>query len=188
MSLAARDRMTADEFFAIPDELPRAQLIDGELVVPVPATFHHDGIVVTLTHLFRLHRRAHPDAGRLGINGGVRIDEHNAFVPDAFWVPADRVLPPDTGVFPEPPALVVEVRSPSTWRLDRGHKLRGYERVGVAEVWLVDPRREGVVTAHRRSGPDTGYDVVAPHRPGDTLATPLVPGWEVDVRELLAPG
>lgn len=189
MSLAARDhprRMTADEFFATTDELPHAQLIDGELVVPMGSpTGRHDDVVVTLTHLFRLHRREHPSAGHMGINGDVTIDQGNVFQPDVYWVPEDQRIV-DTGRFPAPPPLVVEVRSPSTWSDDRGRKLRGYERGGVAEVWLADTIAR-VVTVHRRSEGSARFDVVEVVAAGDPLTTPLIPGWKVDVAELLAP-
>lgn len=150
MSLAARDRMTADEVFALPDELLRAQLIDGELVVPPPPTVGHEDIVANLTYLFRVHRSTHPDCGHLTSGAGIRIDDHTAFTSDAFWVPDRSALRRDSGVLAEPPAMVIEVRSPSTWRLDRGRKLQGYDAIGVAEVWLLDGHDE-VATVHRRS-------------------------------------
>jgi Uma2 family endonuclease len=186
MSLAARDRprrMTADEFFATTDELPHAQLIDGELVVPMSSpTGRHDDVVVTLTHLFRLHRREHPDAGYVGINGDVPVDQGNVFQPDVYWVPEDqRII--DTGRLPAPPPLVAEVRSPTTWSDDRGRKLRGYERAGVAEVWLVDTAAR-TITAHRRSEGSATFDLVEVLGATDTLTTPLIPGWVVDLAEV----
>jgi Uma2 family endonuclease len=41
-----------------------------------------------------------------------------------------------------PPALAVEVLSPSTRRIDRLSKLSAYEDAGVASYWLVDPDPE----------------------------------------------
>jgi Uma2 family endonuclease len=177
--------MTADEFFATTDELPHAQLIDGELVVPVSSpTGRHDDVVVTLTHLFRLHRREHPDSGHMGINGDVTVDEGNVFQPDVHWVPEDQRIV-DTGRFPAPPPLVVEVRSPSPWSDDRGRKLRGYERAGVPEVWLVDGHDE-VVAVHRRSEGSDTFDLVETLGPGEVLTTSLIPGWTVDLAELFS--
>lgn len=178
--------MTADEFFATTDELPHAQLIDGELVVPMSSpTGRHDDVVVTLTHLFRLHRRDHPGCGHMGINGDITVDQGNVFQPDAYWVPTEQRIV-DTGRFPTPPPLVAEVRSPSTWGDGRGRKLRGYERAGVAEVWLVDTLA-ATVTVHRRSAGSPAYDLVEVLGTDDTLTTPLIPGWRVDLAELFAP-
>jgi Uma2 family endonuclease len=42
------------------------------------------------------------------------------------------------------PDLVVEVLSPSTARADRLVKFGAYERAGVREYWLADPRTRSV--------------------------------------------
>ncbi len=42
------------------------------------------------------------------------------------------------------PDLVVEVLSLSTARNDRGKKFRAYERAGVREYWIVDPKKKSV--------------------------------------------
>jgi len=56
------------------------------------------------------------------------------------------------------PDLVVEVLSPSTARRDRGPKRDIYERNGVREYWLVDPRRREITVLVRgvdgRFGPE----------------------------------
>ena len=43
-----------------------------------------------------------------------------------------------------PPSLVIEILSPSTSRRDRQLKRDLYERVGVDQYWLVDPKRDVV--------------------------------------------
>ena len=40
-----------------------------------------------------------------------------------------------------PPDWLAEVLSPSTSRYDRAVKIPVYERAGVSEVWLINPRR-----------------------------------------------
>jgi Uma2 family endonuclease len=82
------------------------------------------------------------------------------------------------------PDLVVEVRSPSTWRLDLGPKRARYGESGIAELWLVDTEVE-VVTVHRRTAPGTiAYDVALDFGVGDTLASPLLPGFELPVADV----
>jgi len=63
------------------------------------------------------------------------IVEHNVLVADVEWYREGRV-PGRTDPMPYPlPDLVVEVRSPSTWRYDIGVKKTYYERHGAAEIF-----------------------------------------------------
>lgn len=182
MSLAARDRVTVDDFLAMDELPPGSQLVDGELVVCVPA-FRHGDVVVRIVTSYVLFSQGDLRHGRMGWSSLVRAGEHDGYVPDFWWVPASTTLPPDGRVFPEAPALVVEVRSPSTWHLDRGRKLGRYEALGVAEVWLVDGT-DDVVTVHQRSAGSNTFDEVRTLGLTDTLTTRLVPGWTIDLAEL----
>jgi len=42
------------------------------------------------------------------------------------------------------PELIVEVLSPANTRAERAEKLRGYESLGVPEVWVLSPEAETV--------------------------------------------
>ncbi len=182
MSLAARDRMTFEEFLAIADELPPfAQLIDGEVVVCVP-DLRHQIIAAEILRTFTLFAQDDRSHGWMGWAILVRAGEHDGYVPDLWWTPAST--PRVESGLPEIPALVIEVRSPSTWSADRGRKLRRYEAQGVGEVWLVDGI-DDEVTVHRRSAGSNVFDVVSTLRSGDGLTTPLIPGWTIDLTELL---
>lgn len=179
--------MTADEFFALPDDElpPRTQLIDGELVVNSPNA-RHQRIIFWLSHLHLRFAEDHPEAGELGSVADTPIDQHNVFVPDVWWVPNERRPASHQSRFADPPPLVAEVRSPSTWRYDVGTKLRKYEQAGVAEVWLIDTAAD-VVMVFRRSRPDQpDFDVSLELGPTEELTTPLIPGWTIDLAELFS--
>lgn len=176
--------MTAEEFFATTDGQPRAQLIDGELVVVNSPAARHNRVINRLLRRYWSHADSYTGCGEVGTSGDVAIGEHNVFVPDLWWVPDDQRLADDQCRFPSPPPLVVEVRSPSTWRYDVGPKLRHYEAAGVDEVWLVDTAAD-VVLVYRRSRADNpSFDIALELTADDTLTTPLVPGWEVVLGEL----
>lgn len=179
MALAARVPMTADEFFVATVELPRAQLIDGVLVLPMNGPrFHHQLVLTLLMEQFVLHRSTHPHAGWLFLPLDIEIDDLNVFQPDLYWVPGDDVPALDARRFIDTrPPLVVEVLSPSTRLHDLGAKLDGYLRAGGAEVWTIDTEA-ATVTVHR---PDA-----EPVTRSDRLTTPLVPGWTIDLRALFA--
>lgn len=167
-------RLTAEEYLALPPE-PNTQLIDGEILANDVSLRHHR----ILAELFRQLAGwllAHPGVGEAGIGGNILIDEHNVFVPDV-WVVAEAHRPArDARLFERPPDLVVEVRSPSTWRYDVGKKREAYRRSGAAEVWLVDTESDTVLVFR-------GDDALEVGR-GQQLATSLVPGLAIDVGDL----
>jgi len=130
-------RLTADEYFALPPTEHRTQLIDGEIVV-TEASLRHQRITLELARLLTNWLRENPGHGEAGIPVNVHLDDHNVFAPDVWWVPEADRPGRDAQRIVGPPALAVEVRSPSTWRYDIGTKRASYERHGVRELWLVD--------------------------------------------------
>ena len=76
--------------------------------------------------------------------------------------------------------------SPSSRRTDEVLKRRAYERWGVAELWIIDPDVERVRVY--RVGPDGLFgrarELSAEH--GESLETPLLPGFAMPLAELFA--
>jgi Uma2 family endonuclease len=66
---------------------------------------------------------------------------------------------------------------------DRVRKRGLYARFGVSEYWIVDADGDRV-EVHRLEGDD--YPAPAVLEPGATLTTPLLPGLEIGVADLLA--
>ena len=69
------------------------------------------------------------------------------------------------------PLLVVEVRSPSTGRIDRTAKRSAYEEAGVPAYWIVDPAVPSVTVLELVDGGLTEVAVVA----GESTYEALVP-------------
>ncbi len=121
------------------------QLLDGE-VIEIDANLH---IYLIKTHcwqcsicLFKL--KAKELGGKAYVAPvDVYFDEHNIPQPDVMWLG----LAPDTKCqmvgekrLSGAPDLIAEILSPSTAHIDRKRKFRLYEKYGVREYWLVDPR------------------------------------------------
>jgi len=73
--------------------------------------------------------------------------------------------------------LTIEILSPSTTSVDRGRKRRLYGEEGVAEYWIVDPKRRqievwrtGVSSMVTYAVPDT----LQWHAPGTSVALDVV--------------
>ncbi len=188
-AVTATAQMTAAEFLALPERTTasRLELIDGELVVSEPTMRHNDAQGQIYTEL-RIWLRAGERRGRVALPLDVQFDDRNVHVPDVAWYRNARA-PKIADLPPYPvPDLVVEVRSPSTWRYDIGAKKRNYEQHGAAELWLVDTT-SAVVFVFRRSAPGAPhFDVALELGSGEALASPLLPGFTLAVDEIFADG
>jgi Uma2 family endonuclease len=101
------------------------------------------------------------------------------------WVSHDRFSAAvrDDGHLWGPPELVVEVLSPgaANERRDRQVKLGLYSRMGVDEYWLLDWRVRQVQVYCRQG---EKLVLAATLGPSDTLDSPVLPGFAVEVSRL----
>jgi Uma2 family endonuclease len=177
-------RLQADEYFALVDELPRfTELIDGEVVVNTP-TFRHQEILGFLYVGLVLWTREQPGRGRAGLSLNVHLGDDHVFAPDALWFAAPHVPAGDVARVEAPPDLAVEVRSPSTWRFDVGVKKSVYESSGLPELWLVDTQADTVLVFRRSSAESPDFDIALELGAGETLTSPQLSGFALDVAEL----
>jgi Uma2 family endonuclease len=176
-------RITAAEYHAMTVEGDRTQLVDGQIVVDEPKTIH--GVLqMRLGAALYDWTRAGQGRGLASMPTGVEMDEHNVYGPDVLWFRQERI-PADLNAYPEHvPDLCVEIRSPSTWRFDIGAKKRVYEAGGLPELWLVDQVSDTVIV-YRRSVPESPiFDVALELGRGDTLESPMLPGFALSLDEL----
>ena len=176
-------RLTAEKYFALPPIDRHTQLINGEIVV-TEAGLRHQRIAGEIYFVLTTWRRENQGHGEAGLPVDVHLDDLNVFAPDVWWLPECAQPTKDAKRIVGPPALAVEVRSPSTWRYDLGAKKRTYERLGLAELWLVDTAAD-VVLVYRRASPEAAdFDVELELAVGEKLTTPLLPEFEVDLAAL----
>jgi Uma2 family endonuclease len=125
-----RVRMSWDDYLALPDK-PRAEWVDGEVVVSPPVAFGHGDAVAGLVVVLRA---ALPSL-LVVTEVGVRLPGNRVRAPD-LTVTETR----PSGRFVEaPPVLVVEVLAPSTRSEDTVRKPGEYAAGGVDQLWIVDP-------------------------------------------------
>jgi Uma2 family endonuclease len=74
------------------------------------------------------------------------------------------------------PEFVVEILSPKTRKLDLVNKKRVYARLGVKELWIIDPE-PGIIEIYRFEQSEA--EPIAKLYPSDTLTTPLLPGFSM---------
>jgi Uma2 family endonuclease len=180
--VAIRTRLSIEEFLC-GEWPPGAQLIDGEVIVNDP-TLRHQRTCKQILFAIELWVRSGTGRGRVGFGGNWSVAPGQVYKPDVWWVDGGRSLDLDAGRHDDPPALVVEVRSPGTWRFDVGRKRDVYEQAGVRELWLVDTPASTVLIFRRRTADSTAFDDDAEAGPGGMLVSPLLDGFELAVDEV----
>jgi Uma2 family endonuclease len=183
MSAMTATLLTADDYLATGDTRPRwTELINGEVVMNNPSVRHQ----VTLSYIhMELMTWARGGPGR-GTSPGqldIKFDNGNVLAPDVLWVSEGR-LPRDAAYLDFVPELVVEVRSPSTWRYDTTVKFRTYEAAGVSEVWLVDTASNSVLVYRRSTPSSPDFDIALELAEGEVLTSPLLQDFALDIGAL----
>jgi len=176
-------RLTADEYLARGETERWEELLDGEIVVNEPRPLH--GLLTTrlMGELYGW-TKAGPGRGIVLPPIDVRMGDRDVFAPDLCWI-AEAQRPADLdALFPGIPDLCVEIRSPSTWHRDLGHKKRVYEQRATGGLWLVDTRARSVLV-YRRSRPQAPtFDVELELGAGESLTSPRLPGFSLSIDEL----
>lgn len=137
MITGLKQKLDYADYARIPPDGKRYELLEGELyVTPAPSPLHQ-----------RVSRR---------LQRQLEDYFHTRGLGEVFNAPIDLILAPQDVVQPDlvvvtapgqisqrgiegPPALVVEVLSPTTREHDRTVKARRYARLGVRHYWVVDP-------------------------------------------------
>ena len=80
------------------------------------------------------------------------------------------------------PDLIVEVLSPSTLKYDWNYKFNLYEKAGVREYWIVDPKTK--VTNVFLLQPDGKYDLGTVYECNQKAPVHIFERLEIDLNEL----
>lgn len=149
-------RMTADEFFALPPEIPRSELIDG-VMVEVLHSLHHQRLGLEIARSLLNWVEEHADGPPVRIGCTFRTSDYGVLIPE---ISLQQEGAPD---------LAVEVRSYAAWL----HRPGPQED---AELWVVDTRDDKLQVYRGGESWELGG--------GDTLTTPLLPGFAIDLTSL----
>ena len=182
-----RRRLTYDDFLLFPDDGLRHEIIDGEHYVTASPVTRHQLLVGRLHFEIELHLRAHPGSGQVFLAPfDVVLSHWDVVEPDLLLITPDQPDILTAENVQGPPALVIEVMSPSTCSRDERLKRDLFDRVGVREYWLVNPDTN-VVTVHRRAdGGQFGAARPLAAAQGEVLTTPLLPGFSISLDALFA--
>ncbi len=166
-----------EDYLRLPDDGVRYEIIDGVLYMTNAPDPEHQYIVgEVFTEIRRVAR-----AGKLGVVYTAPIEVHLPGIarpvqPDVLFVAAERRGIVRRRYIEGAPDLIVEVSSPSTARADRRVKLDAYERAGVREYWIANPRSRFIEVYVLARGE---YALKGEFGPGERLQSDVLPGLEL---------
>jgi len=175
--------MTTEELLALPDHGTDRELIRGELR-DKPMTMrnrHHSGIEPLVAyHLIHwLTGRPEPRGRVVSGEAGFRLRRNpdTSVGIDVAYVSAEVIAatPATSAFFEGPPVLAVEILSPSDTQEDIDDKVALYLELGVAIVWVLNPRFQTVIV-HRPDAEPELFNALQ-----ELTAEPHLPGLRVPV-------
>jgi Uma2 family endonuclease len=182
-TFARPEKLTYQDFLLLPEDGRRHELIGGEhLVTPSPSWDHQSILANLLLILGPFVKRR--KLGRMAVAPmDVVLSAEDVVEPDLFFIAETRSGIIGKAAVHGAPDLVIEILSPSTRRRDEVLKRALYERVGVAEYWIVDPE-EKTVAVHRANPSGLRRVAHLAAAAGDSLESPLFPGLSFQVAEI----
>jgi Uma2 family endonuclease len=173
-TVAEYEQMGAVGIFTEDD---RVELIAGEIFEMSPIGLKHARCVNRLNRV--LSRAVGPDMF-VAVQNPIYLPDESAPQPD-FAVVYERDTS-DLWPTPTDTLLVIEVAD-SSLEYDRNTKLPLYAAAGIGEAWLVDLASG---TVERHSDPHDGlYRLVARARPGESLASTVLPALTIPIDTIL---
>lgn len=187
-SLASPERiaqgMSSAEYFALPDDHPRCELIEGELWMAPSPSFGHQSSAFSLAYSIESHiRRQSEKIGKLLVAPlDVELSDESVVQPDILLLAPDhpQVLT-RRGIIQVPPILAIEVISPGSVIHDRKRKFRAYEKAGIPYYWIADTRSRSI---EAWSLVDGVYELVSEATAPAKFAAPPFAELVIDLEEI----
>jgi Uma2 family endonuclease len=172
-----------EDYKRLPDDGRRYEIIEGALYVTAAPNLDHQ---YTVGEIFAALRTCVRER-QLGIVISAPFEVHLPDIawpvqPDVLFIAAGRGPHPGAEGFTGAPDLIVEVLSKSTTRTDRLVKFGAYERAGVHEYWLVDPRTRSV-EVYALSAEGT-YEMAGQYTSGEVVASTVLGDLALPVDDL----
>jgi Uma2 family endonuclease len=179
-------RWTTRDLDAMPDDggWKRYEIIAGDLYVTRAPHIRHQAAGGNIHVELAIWSRQ-TQLGKAFEAPGVILTPHDAVIPDVVWVSNDRLANgiDDAGHLMVAPELMVEVLSPGDLneQRDKEVKLKLYSLHGVQEYWIVSWQLK-TLEIYRRT--EAQLQLVGTLMAGNTLTSPLLPGFSVSVADL----
>ncbi len=178
--MATTTLLTWEEFERLPDRSGKRELLKGELIeLPPPKDRHNERAHRILFRLCAALEEAHARGEALGLGEarlerGYQLGGENWLQPDVSVTHAGQTI---KDYAEGSPAIAIEVVSPGNTPQALANKTRTYLEFGALEVWHFYPDERHVVVYVAGAA-----DPVIIR---DFLTTPLIPGFTLNVQDIL---
>lgn len=180
MSVAVRN-LTWDDLKDLPEDAGRTEIVDGDLVVSPTPSYYHQSIATALTAAIYPFVMGKALGQFFGSAVHVVLAEHVNFEPDLCFLATANLQRLRSPVIAGPPDLIIEIISESNRTHDTVVKFQNYERYGVSEYWLVDPRDGRISVWSLQQG---RYVSLGAFAAGENLQTRVLQGLDLDPAEI----
>jgi len=178
--------MTAEEMLALPDNGMERDLIEGHLrerPVTIRGWRHAEATIACGCLLRNWLKQQPPPRGKvIGGDAGIRLtsDPDTTVGIDVAYIPSNLIPSASQGtlLINGVPILAAEVLSPSDTHEAITEKIELYLRVGIRQVWIIDPDLR-TVTVHRPEAEPTFFSAKQ-----ELSGGPELPGFRMQVAEL----
>ncbi len=175
-----RVRFTYEDYLNTPED-KRYELLDGELIMVSSPNIQHQRAERELAFQVIGFVKRHDLGEVFFAPTDVILSDTDVVQPDLLFVSRERAHIIASNAIYGAPDLVVEILSPSTARRDLTFKRRLYAKHGVKEYWQVNIDDRSVTVLSLGNG---DYEVAAVYGSGDTLASPVLPGFALVIDEI----
>jgi Uma2 family endonuclease len=174
-----------EDYLRLPDDGNRYEIIEGVLYVANAPSYDHQFTVSKVLFYFQLFTTERSSGVVLTCPFEVHLSATTKPVqPDVLFVKADRQPLSGAQFFEGAPDLIVEVISPGSIRLDRHIKFDAYERAGVPEYWLVDPKARLVEVYTCSNGE---YALLGQYTSDEMIESKVMAGLRIKTSALFQP-
>lgn len=165
-------------------ETKHYELLDGEITMVPSPSYEHQFISINLeSTLWDFVRK-----NALGTVLNAPFDVHlgkDVVQPDIIYISKKRKSIIKADEVHGAPDTVVEILSPSTAQRDRVYKKKLYAKSGVKEYWIVNTDEKAIEVFTLK---ETGYGRVSKYKINQVLTSALLPGLEINIKEIFTEG
>jgi Uma2 family endonuclease len=173
-------KFTYFDYINTPDD-KRYELIDGDLILAPAPRRDHQRVQANLGSPIHHFVRRNGIGVFYFAPRDVVLSDTYIVQPDLMFISNERLHIDTERAVRGAPDLVVEILSPSTAERDRTFKRALYARHGVKEYWLVDPAARTIAVLLNTGD---GFEAVGTHGESDTLVSPTLPGFRLNVDDV----